>query len=129
MKVAPTKRSRQLDEIALALLRFPGDVFGELFCGVQAVGELMVRIFGSEGTITVPTPWHPGVDPKILVTRRGERTPREVTVPFDGDLFGNEADTVAAALDRRQAAAMSWDDTLGNMRVLEDWRRALDARA
>jgi aryl-alcohol dehydrogenase-like predicted oxidoreductase len=38
------------------------------------------------------------------------------------DLYSYEADTVAANIGRRQAEAMSWDDTLGNMAVLDRWR-------
>jgi aryl-alcohol dehydrogenase-like predicted oxidoreductase len=42
-------------------------------------------------------------------------------------LYAFEADAVATFLDRRQAPspAMSWDDTLGNMRTLDQWRLAI----
>jgi aryl-alcohol dehydrogenase-like predicted oxidoreductase len=46
-------------------------------------------------------------------------------VPFEGDLYGNEADTVAEYLEARQSPAMSWEDTLGNMRTLDRWREAI----
>ena len=45
----------------------------------------------------------------------------EIEVEADRDLFSYEADTVAKCLDARQASAMSWDDTLGNIRVLDSW--------
>ena len=48
-------------------------------------------------------------------------------VTADQPLYAIEADTVAQYLDQRQAAspAMSWDDTLGNMRTLDRWRESI----
>ena len=46
-----------------------------------------------------------------------------MTVEADRDLFTYEADTVATHIADRQAPAMSWGDTLGNMQQLLDaWR-------
>ena len=42
-------------------------------------------------------------------------------VEADRDLFTYEADMVANHIEERQAPAMSWDDTLGNMRMLDTW--------
>ena len=44
-----------------------------------------------------------------------------MTIAADRDLFTYEADTVAAHIANRQAPAMSWDDTLGNMQLLDAW--------
>ncbi|HUU96247.1 MAG TPA: aldo/keto reductase, partial [Phycisphaerae bacterium] len=41
------------------------------------------------------------------------------------DLYTYEADMVAANIEHRQAPAMRWDDTLGNMRVLDRWRQEI----
>jgi hypothetical protein len=43
----------------------------------------------------------------------------------DRDLFTYEADMVATHIAQRQAPAMSWDDTLGNMRLLDRWRQEI----
>ena len=53
----------------------------------------------------------------------------------DRDLFTYEADMVAAHIAERQAPAMLWADSLGNMRLLDRWRQEIgltfpqDARA
>jgi hypothetical protein len=36
---------------------------------------------------------------------------------------GAEADAVAAGIPQRQSPAMSWGDTLGDMALLDEWRR------
>jgi hypothetical protein len=43
----------------------------------------------------------------------------------DRDLFTYEADMVAAHIAERQAPAMRWDDSLGNMRLLDRWRQEI----
>ena len=44
-------------------------------------------------------------------------------VEADRDLYTYEADTVAEYIGSRQAPAVSWDDTLSNMRLLDRWRK------
>ena len=116
----------RVDEYALASLTFPGGIIAELFTGVRvnAGGEL--RIFGSEGSIYVSSPFTPraGEAHSIFVKRDGEREAQEITVEDNTNLYTYEADTVARYIDERQAPAMSWEDTLGNMRTLDQWRAA-----
>ena len=42
-------------------------------------------------------------------------------------LYGIEADTVAGSINNGQLSnsAMSWNDTLGNMKVLDEWRASI----
>jgi hypothetical protein len=58
----------------------------------------------------------------IHVWPNGASEPQEILVDVDRDLFTYEADTVAENLARRQAPAMSWDDTLGNIKLMDQWR-------
>ncbi|MEW6752713.1 MAG: aldo/keto reductase [Candidatus Latescibacterota bacterium] len=116
-----------VDEWAVATARFPGDILAQWATGVSLNQENVVRVFGSEGHILVPSPWIPareGGAVKILVKANRDKEPREIQVKTSDFLYALEADTVAANLERRQAPspAMSWDDTLGNMRALDLWR-------
>ena len=113
-----------VDEHSAAVLRFPGDVVAELLCGVRVRADNAVWVFGSDGWIEVPAPWLPGPSARIRVGRDG-RDAREIVVEFGDDLYGAEADTVAANLDARQAPVMRWDDSLGNMRALDRWRQEI----
>ncbi|MHB0938224.1 MAG: aldo/keto reductase [Armatimonadota bacterium] len=119
------------DEWSVAAVKFPGDIVAQLACGVLAnQGENAVRIFGTEGSIYLPTPWFParsGGASSIFVHRNGEEKPEEIIIPADRELYAIEADTVAENIARRQALspAMTWEDTLGNMRALDRWRREL----
>lgn len=120
-----------VDEWAIASLRFPGDIVAQLSTGVRLNQheDNVIHVFGSEGKITAPNPWVPSRwnrDPAvILLKRHEEKEVRRILVESPLDLYTYEADTVARHIPDRQAPAMSWDDTLGNMRVLDRWRQEL----
>ena len=132
-KVGPTG----VDHIAAATLKFENGIIAEIIAAVECSVGSGVFIYGSEGTITIPSPWLPSspcrhareplpldtVFPstKIIVESHQNRESTEITVDADRDLFTYEADTVANHIADRQAPAMSWDDTLGNMQLLEAW--------
>lgn len=121
-----------VDEYAAALLLFPRNIVAILSCGLRLHQENQVRIEGSEGCLTLPIPWTANVDggdAQILVQKNGQ-APEMLTVTSH-PLYALEADLVAhhIAQGHMEAAwpAMTWADTLGNMRVQDKWRRAMDA--
>jgi predicted dehydrogenase/aryl-alcohol dehydrogenase-like predicted oxidoreductase len=119
-----------VDEWAAATLRFPGEIVAQVATGVSVTQDNAAQVFGTEGNILVPWPWIPsreGGTTKILLQKEGDPQPQEILVETQAWLYGIEADVVAANLDRRQARspAMSWDDTLGNMRTLDRWRQEI----
>jgi predicted dehydrogenase len=123
-----------VDEYASALLLFPGNIVATLSCGLRLQQENKVRIEGTEGSLVLPTPWVANVDggeSQILVLKSGQ-APEMITVP-SGPLYALEADLVANHIfqGHLEAAwpAMTWADSLGNIRVQDKWRRAMDATA
>ena len=118
----------RVDEYATATLTFPNDIFAQLLAGVQLRAEEEVRIFGTQGSISVPSPWLPartGGASTISVNKYSEMQPQEISIESQADLYTYEADTVATHLAALQAPVMSWDDTLGNMQTLDRWRQAI----
>ncbi|NOK61646.1 MAG: oxidoreductase [Chloroflexi bacterium AL-W] len=120
-----------VDEYALATLQFPGGILAQLATGVQAQQENVVRIFGTMGHIVVPMPWTPGLNNQptsIWVHQHNKSDPQEFVVEHNVNLYALEADIVAEYLDAREAPypAMTWEDTLGNMRTLDQWRASIN---
>jgi len=114
-----------VDEYTVASLAFPGGIIAQLLTGVRVNAENEIRIYGSEGSLTIPPPWNPraGHTTKIIVKpNNGEAT--EYSFETE-DLYGLEADAVAEHLAERQSPTMNWEDTMGNMRTLDLWRSAL----
>lgn len=116
----------RVDEYAVASLQFPGGILAQLACGVRLALENSVRIVGTDGAIVVPSPWGMGRGTgfsKILIFKNN--VPEEVLVETGKDIYAIEADHVAEHLAARQSPAMSWEDSLGNMRALDLWRESV----
>jgi predicted dehydrogenase len=125
-------RESGVDEYSTALLLFPGDITATLSCGLQFHQENHVRIEGTGGSLILPTPWAANVDggESQILLLKNQQPPEMITIPSH-PLYALEADLVAhhIAAGHREAAwpALTWADTLGNIRVQDKWRRAMDA--
>ena len=64
--------------------------------------------------------------PRIVIERHGEE-PREILVETPPGLYNIEADAVVAHAreGRTEAPEMTWEDSMGNMAVLDRWRAAV----
>jgi len=122
--------STGVDEWAVATLEFPGSLVAQLSTSVGVAQENVVRIFGTAGQIELHQPWfcsgREGGRSEIVV-RPGSGEARVVPIETDEWLYAIEADHVAARLEQKQAAwpAPNWDDSIGNMKVLDAWRQAI----
>jgi predicted dehydrogenase len=121
-----------VDEYSSALLLFPGGIVANLSCAVSLAQENKVRIDGTEGSIVLPTPWVANADggeAQILLMKTGQ-APEMITIA-SAPLYALEADVVGRRIagGHREAAwpAMTWADSLGNISVQDQWRKAMDA--
>lgn len=116
----------RVDEWTAALLTFPGALIAQVATGVQLHMERGARIYGSAGSIYLPEPFTPSENSSAQLVLRRYDPPETQTIEFEPvNLYALEADAVAASIGERQAPAMRWLDTLGNMRVLDQWRAAI----
>jgi predicted dehydrogenase/aryl-alcohol dehydrogenase-like predicted oxidoreductase len=119
-----------VDGYTCAVVKFPGEVLATLNAGVAVNQENAVRIFGTDGWIFVPNPWvaNRGAADigKIIVHKNGQKEATEVIASTDVTSFTLEVDVFGDSVHagRKQAAApaMSWKDSLGNIRLLDAWR-------
>lgn len=117
------------DEWSSAVLQFPGGILAEIGCAVSVALDNVLRIIGTEGRIEVPHFWFAGGKEggtgRIEIFRK-DGTHETVEVAEPGWLYSFEADAAAEAIraggQQFSPPAMSWADTLGNMRVLDKWR-------
>jgi predicted dehydrogenase len=114
-----------VDEWAVAILKFPGEIFAEVRCSTRVEGETAARVYGTQGYLTLFAPWHP--TSRILLQKGWKNKPREIRVKSDKGVYAWEADKVGEAIraGRRECSAMSWQDSLGNMRILDRWIRLI----
>ncbi len=124
-KLAPTG----VDEYTTAILRFEGDILAQVATAVGLNLDNSARLFGTKGCITVPKPWTADRQNggQFSFELRKYWNPAEtITLDCPVTAFTLEADVagnaIAAKLQQPASPAMRWDDSLGNLRVLDQWR-------
>jgi predicted dehydrogenase len=115
----------RVDEWASASFLFPNDIIADLFCGTGLRVQSDVRVWGTEGNLVLPVPWKP-IQGQIVLNRAGTE-PETIEIPAAADCYALEADVVARSLTGQEAPypCMTWQDSLGNMRALDQWRAAV----
>jgi predicted dehydrogenase len=114
-----------VDELAAAVLKFPGGMVAQLSAGVRVWLENAVRVWGEEGHIVVPVPWvvTREAGQSVLLLQRQGKPVEEIRIDVDRGIYAIEADAVAESIAARESPAMSWADSYGNMRALDRWRK------
>lgn len=124
-----------IDDYAAGTLRFDDDAMLSFACGMSVQANNAAMICGDKGYIEIPVPWKPPVEQAQFIIdgqmpprqdRSGGVTRRErevFSVDADKALYALEADDFAATVfDGRQAAILP-EESLSNMRVLDELRR------
>ncbi|AYG64669.1 MULTISPECIES: aldo/keto reductase [unclassified Rhizobium] len=120
-----------VDEWASAILKFPNDIIAEVSCSIMANQDNTLRIIGSEGRIEVADFWfasgHKGGVGKIELIKGGETQTIEVKeerwlYSFEVDAAG---DAIRAGNKEFAYPGISWADSIGNLRVLDQWRASI----
>lgn len=120
-----------VDEWASAVLQFPGGIIAEVSCSIMANQDNTLRIIGSDGRIEVKDFWfasgHKGGVGKIEIIKGNEQQTVEVKeerwlYSFEVDAAG---DAIRAGRTEFTAPGMNWADSIGNLRVLDQWRASI----
>lgn len=115
-----------VDTVAVASLKFPGEIVAEVSCGVLLRQPDDLVVFGDRGSLTVPGFWRPGGPIRIQNYETNEVT--EIETEAAAHMYALEADAVAKALPALESPLMSRDDTLGNMLGLDAWLESVGVR-
>lgn len=120
-----------VDEWASAVLKFPNSIIAEVSCSIMANQDNTLRIIGSEGRIEVADFWfasgHKGGVGKIHLIKGGETQTIEVKeerwlYSFEVDAAG---DAIRAGSKEFAYPGIGWADSIGNLRVLDQWRASI----
>lgn len=118
-----------VDRSAAATLVFEGGLLARVACSVEADLESAVRVYGSEGMLTVRSPWLPGrvgAPPEIVLERAGAE-PVVVATGAGPDVYTIEVDAVGTFVRAGELSppVMPWEESLANMRTLDRWRGSI----
>jgi predicted dehydrogenase len=129
---------RGVDDVVAGAMRFPGGVIASFTCGMSLHADNSASLCGTDGYIEVPVPWKPPKQNAAftiahstpqrmdLAAGAAPKSPRETrTVDAGMELYALEADDFAAVVLDGKPPAVTEQDTLGNMAVLDEMRRQL----
>jgi predicted dehydrogenase len=126
-----------VDDLAAGTLTFPHGPIALFNCGMAVQTDNSAFVCGADGYVHIPVPWKPAAQgSQIHVVRqtpplmdgiaRPSAPPREtIEIPGGRNLYAYEIDGFAATVLDGKAPAVTPEDTLGNMRVLDEIRRQL----
>ncbi|MFY9233073.1 MAG: Gfo/Idh/MocA family oxidoreductase [Fimbriimonadaceae bacterium] len=112
-------RGESYDEYGTGCLKFPSGMTAMIGTGIHVSLRNEVLIYGTEGSIRVPSPWFCA---EPFVVHAAGNDPMPVRIGEGLDLYGQEADAVAECIEQREHPAMTWQDTIGNARTLDSMR-------
>ncbi|MBA3685638.1 MAG: Gfo/Idh/MocA family oxidoreductase, partial [Planctomycetes bacterium] len=117
-----------VDTVVGGVLSFAGGLVGTFTCGLECAQLSSAAVWGTRGWIEVVEPWKcPPGQSAYVIHRPGQADERVVDDDGLGS-YAREALTVARDLHLRQSPACDWDDSRGQMAMLDELRRQLDVR-
>ena len=104
-----------IDETFVGQMRFAGDVHAQFDSSFVIPFHSFMEIVGSEGTLSIPTPFKPGVNERIFLTR-DEKTE---TIKVKGqELYLGEVEDMADAILEGKDSRVSLHDSRANVAVI-----------
>ena len=121
-----------VDEISSATLKFENNIIAEVSTAIMQNMDNNAIIEGELGKIIIDDPWMPGKDggpynTKIRVIKNGTEEIQEFKGPEH--LFFFEAELASQTISKQRTEVpypgMTWDDTIGNIKALDMWRKEI----
>ena len=135
---AGTLHPSGVDDCAAGVLSFPDGVCASFTCGMSVQADNTAYVCGTEGFVEVPVPWKPpredaeysvvrGTPPRMDGPVKSGTTPARQTrrVSAPKELYALEADDFAAAVLDGAPPRVDRNDSVGNMRLLDELRRQI----
>ena len=122
-----------VDEVAHANLEFKNGIKAKVSTAIRENMKNNAIISGTEGIIELPDPWTPGRNggpyhAKIIINKNSQEEVIDLKGPEH--LFFFEAELVSQCIAKEKIQpphpAMTWEDTLGNLKALDTWRDMID---
>ena len=121
-----------VDEISQATLEFENGIIAEASTAIREEMKNNAIITGTKGTIELDQPWAPGREggPYHSTFKISSNDQTEI-IDFKGPehLFFFEAELSSQTILKEKTEApypaMTWEDTLGNLKTLDKWRKII----
>lgn len=120
---------KNYDQQSSAILKFDRDIIATILVSDEFGLESFFRLYGENGYIDVKNPWMAQKSTDIVVKQYHETSEKIFTVKSDLSLYATEVNIVNQCINNQHheatLPAMTYHDSLMNMRVLDQWRQAV----
>ena len=128
-----------VDDLAAGVFGFPGGLVASFTCGMTVQADNTAYLCGTEGFIEIPVPWKPPREKAQYTIVRAtpprmdgpvkDMVPRQTKyLDAPAHLYAMEADDFAATVLDGAKQTISWAESIGNMRLLDDLRRIVGVK-
>ncbi len=114
-----------VDDYAVGTLDFAGEILASFTCGMTVSCDRTTYVGGSDGYLSIDTPWFSmGRIVKVTGTPAIGENRNEIRIQASADQYAMQADRFAACIQAGAAPVVSEEDSLANMRVLDQLQNA-----
>ncbi|MDA3962002.1 MAG: Gfo/Idh/MocA family oxidoreductase [Planctomycetota bacterium] len=109
-----------------ASLGFAAGVVASFDCGIRTVGTASAEILGSDGRISIPSPWKPDADSATITLHAKGKPSEDIVIAKGGHIFALEAEHLAAVVSGagNPAIDLSPEGSIANGHVLDTiWKQ------
>lgn len=96
-------------------MKFPGEIYAQFDSGFRSPYRTHIEIVGSEGTLTVPSPFKPGLDENISLYR--ENKTEFIPIPRQ-ELYIGEVEDLADCILNGKTPRMTLADSRANVAAI-----------
>jgi predicted dehydrogenase len=115
-----------IDDLVVATVRFPGEIFAQLTCGFVLPLRREYEIFGSTGSLAVTYAYNPRADHPDQIIQYGDDREVVDVMPLEPvDSYVLMIDDFSAAVMGERELLFPPDDAVKNMRVIDAIYKAL----
>ena len=107
--------STGIDDSFFGQLKFPGEIYAQFDSGFRTPFRTHMEIIGTDGTITIPSPFKPGLDEKITLTKDGKS--ENIIIPSQ-ELYLGEVEDMADCILKGKAPRVTLADSRANIAAI-----------
>lgn len=112
------------DEWGNGVLHFPNNITAAFGSGIHLNMKNDARVYGSDGSIHITSPWICTPDSEMTLLRKGKDPEIFKLGMLNAELYAAEADAVAEYIEAKECPFMSISDTIGQMKTLDALRKS-----
>ncbi len=107
--------SSGVDDSFFGQMRFPGEIFAQFDSGFRTPYRTHIELIGTDGTITVPSPFKPGLDEQITLNKAGSI---ELIASASQELYIGEVEDMADCILHGKTPRVSLADSRANVAAI-----------